>query len=231
MFKPTRLMIAATVGAMALAGCETLPTQSASVSAPAAATGTAGCKPLPGTASAAPVKEAAIGAAIGAVTGALIGRNAADKKSVGTRNGALFGALAGALAGTAYAKTVGVTESADGSVKLDVPGSVLFPSGSFQLDQAFKQTLDSVAGTIKEYCGVTARVVGHTDNTGRPESNQLLSQNRAQAVTTYLASRGVEPNRLSSAGVADTQPVASNADAAGRQQNRRVEIFVQPPAP
>lgn len=207
----------ATAGAIALAGCQTMPAQQAG-----------GCKPLNGggtnTATA-----AGIGAAAGALTGALIGRNTADNKRVGTRNGALFGAVAGALAGTAYAKTVGVSEAADGSVKLNVPGSVLFPTGSYQLSPDFKQTLNSVAGTITEYCGVTARVVGHTDNVGSYSNNLTLSENRAMAVTSYLASQGVDPSRLSSNGLADSEPVASNADAAGRQQNRRVEIFLRPP--
>jgi len=221
MTHPTHLVIAMTAVAVALAGCQTMPAQP-----------TAGnCKPLPGTEQVNPTTSALIGGAIGALAGGAIGRSAASSKSVGTRNGALFGAIAGALAGTAYAKSVNVTESADGSVKLDVPGSVLFPSGSSQLGPDFKQTLNSVAGTINEYCGVTAKVVGHTDNVGSYPINKALSDNRAQAVVSYLATQGVSTSRLVAEGVADTQPIASNADANGRQLNRRVEVFVRPPAP
>lgn len=200
--------------ALAMAGCATKP----------AATG--GCKPLGGGTDA--TKATVIGGVIGAVAGAAVGGAVADKGAVGRRNGALFGALAGALAGNAYAKA---TEQPDGSVKLDMPGNVLFPTGSHALGNEAKPTLDTVASTIKEYCGVTARVVGHTDNVGTYSSNQGLSERRAQAVVAYLETRGVEASRLASEGMADTAPVASNADAAGRQQNRRVEILVKPPAP
>lgn len=186
----------------------------------------AGCKPLNGGTDA--TQATVIGGVIGAVAGAAIGGSAAKKGAVGRRNGALFGALAGALAGNAYAKA---TEQPDGSVKLNMPGNVLFPTGSATLGGEVKPTLDTVASTIKEYCGVTAHVVGHTDNTGSYQVNQPLSQRRAQSVMAYLESQGVEASRLSSEGVADSQPVASNEDAAGRQQNRRVEVLVKPPAP
>lgn len=197
---------------LTLAGCATQPAS------------TPGCKPLGGTDA---TKATVIGGVIGAVAGAVVGGSVADKGAVGRRNGALFGALAGALAGNVYAKA---TEQPDGSVKLNLPGNVLFPTGSHTLGGEVKPTLDTVASTIKEYCGVTARVIGHTDNVGAYSSNQGLSERRAQSVVAYLESQGVEASRLSSEGLADSSPVASNADAAGRQQNRRVEILVKPPA-
>lgn len=224
MSHPTRLLIAAVAATVALAGCKTAPQQQQ----PQAR---AGCKPLPGTEKPDTTKATVIGGVVGAVAGAAIGGSVANKGAVGRRNGALFGAVAGALAGNAYAKSIGMSEEADGSVKLNVPGSVLFPTGSAQLAPSFKSTLDTVAGTIKEYCGVTGQVVGHTDNTGTYAINSKLSLERAQSVVAYLNSQGVEMNRLSADGRADSQPVAPNTDEAGRAQNRRVEIFLRPPAP
>lgn len=224
--------------ALALAGCKTLPEaqQQAAVAqtVAAAATGTAppapGCKPLGGGGNS-NTTNAAIGAGVGAVVGALIGRSAADKSSVGVRNGALFGALAGALAGSQYNNMIGMTEQADGSVKLNIPGQVLFRTGSADVSPAFLQTLDQVGATIVEYCGLTAIVTGHTDSTGSYTTNARLSLARADAVAAYLRSRGVDGSRLYAEGKGPDQPVASNADEAGRAQNRRVEIFVRPPAP
>lgn len=220
-----RLLVGVLATSFVLAGCQTAGVRPAPV---AATTGPGGCKPLNGGTSTDPTTATVVGGVVGAVAGGAIGGSMSNKRSVGTRNGLLLGAIAGALAGNAYAKA---TQEADGTVKLNVPGSVLFPSGSSTLGPDFKSTLDSVASTIKEYCGVTARVVGHTDNVGAYASNVTLSQRRAQSVTDYLSQQGVEYGRLTSEGVADTQPIASNGDSAGRQQNRRVEIFIRPPAP
>lgn len=217
---------------LALAGCKTLPEaqQQSAVAQTVAAPGARACKPLGGGGSS-NTSNAAIGAGVGAVVGALIGRSAADKSSVGVRNGALFGALAGALAGSQYNKMIGMTEQADGSVKLNIPGQVLFRTGSADVSPAFQQTLDQVGSTIVEYCGLTATVTGHTDSTGSHMTNARLSLARAESVASYLRSRGVDGSRLYAEGRGPDQPIASNADEAGRAQNRRVEIFVRPPAP
>jgi outer membrane protein OmpA-like peptidoglycan-associated protein len=217
--------------ALALAGCKTLPEaqQQAAVAQAAAAPGAPGCKPLGGGGSS-NTTNAAIGAGVGALVGALVGRSAADKSSVGVRNGALFGALAGALAGSQYNKMIGMTEQADGSVKLNIPGQVLFPTGSAEISPGFRQTLDQVGATIREYCGLTATVTGHTDSTGTYATNARLSLARAESVSSYLRAVGVDGARLYSEGKASDVPIASNAEPAGRAQNRRVEIFVRPPA-
>ena len=70
------------------------------------------------------------------------------------------------------------------------------------------------------------RVIGHTDNTGTHQINQPLSENRALSVRSYLVGKGVDGSRISTTGVADSQPMASNDTAAGRAQNRRVEIYL-----
>lgn len=216
-----RLVALASAAAIALSGCQTAPTRQAA---------SGGCKPLPGTEQHnSNTTNAVIGGAIGAVAGGLIGRSAAGSKTRGTRNGALLGALAGALAGSQYNKMIGLEEQPDGSVKMNIPGAVLFATGKADISPAFMQTLDQVAGTITEYCGVTALVVGHTDSTGSDKINVPLSQERAVAVVNYLATRGVDRARLNAQGAGSSQPIATNDTADGRQQNRRVEIFIRPP--
>ena len=69
-------------------------------------------------------------------------------------------------------------------------------------------------------------IEGHTDSVGSEQSNLQLSQSRAQAVFSYLINRGISANRLGMQGLGETSPVSSNQSAAGRQQNRRVEITV-----
>ena len=73
-------------------------------------------------------------------------------------------------------------------------------------------------------------VIGHTDNTGTDAINNPLSLNRANAARDYLVAHGVAPSRITTTGMGSAQPVASNATAAGRAENRRVEIYVGEPA-
>ena len=230
-----KLILIAT--AIAMSGCVTQATNPIVSSAlgggaagGAGPVGQAGCKPLNGgSASSGPETATVVGAVGGALIGALAGRNMANSRSVGTRNGLLLGALAGGLAGSRYAASIKTVEQADGSVKLDIPGSVLFPSGSSSINDGFKSTLDSVGRTINEYCGLRAEVIGHTDSVGRAADNKVLSINRARSVVNYLGGIGVPADRLVAEGVGPDRPVADNATEAGRQQNRRVEIFVRAP--
>lgn len=197
------------------------PTAATSAPAPAAP----GCKSL------GPTREQATvgGAVIGGLAGALVGSQVSNKSSVGARNGALLGAMLGGLAGSQMGSAVKTTQMPDGSVKLDIPGSVLFPSGSSAVSDGFKPTLDTISRTVREYCNLTAQVVGHTDSVGRRDDNKTLSVNRARAVVGYLVATGISPSTISFDGMGPDQPVADNASDAGRQQNRRVEIFVRPP--
>ena len=72
-----------------------------------------------------------------------------------------------------------------------------------------------------------ADISGHTDNTGKQEKNQALSEARANAVKAFLVSKGISENRLTAAGFGPDQPVADNKTAAGRAKNRRVEIGIR----
>lgn len=218
------------LSAFALAACQTMPQQQQTQQISTA--GQAGCKPLGGSSNPnSNTTNAAIGAGIGAVVGGLIGSSAAKKSSVGARNGILLGALAGGLVGSKYNSMIGMTEQQDGSVKLNIPGSVMFRTGSAEITPEFASTLDSIGNTIKEYCGVTGQIIGHTDSTGSAALNQRLSMDRARSVASYLSARGIEPARLSQDGRGPNEPIADNSTESGRAQNRRVEIFIRPPAP
>ncbi|MNR32970.1 putative lipoprotein YiaD precursor [compost metagenome] len=84
--------------------------------------------------------------------------------------------------------------------------------------------MNSLAGSLKEFNQNQIEIVGYTDSTGSRQHNMDLSQNRAQSVATYLTSQGVSGANLSARGAGPDNPIASNGDANGRAQNRRVEV-------
>jgi outer membrane protein OmpA-like peptidoglycan-associated protein len=83
-----------------------------------------------------------------------------------------------------------------------------------------------VAGIVSGHPGLILAVEGHTDNVGTDSSNQLLSEQRGKSVRDYLVGQGMATGSVSSAGLGETQPVATNDTSVGRQQNRRVEIVI-----
>jgi outer membrane protein OmpA-like peptidoglycan-associated protein len=83
-----------------------------------------------------------------------------------------------------------------------------------------------VAGIVSGHAGLKLEVEGHTDSVGSDEYNQQLSEQRGAAVRDYLTQQGMPSGSISSRGLGEGQPVASNDNASGRQQNRRVEIVV-----
>jgi OOP family OmpA-OmpF porin len=87
-----------------------------------------------------------------------------------------------------------------------------------------KPTLESSVAVLKEYPTLRVLISGHTDTTGPRDKNVLLSQERAEAVKKYLVAEGVEPNRVETRGVGPDEPVDTNASAAGRARNRRIEF-------
>jgi hypothetical protein len=92
----------------------------------------------------------------------------------------------------------------------------------------FYQVLDSVTLVLKEFDKTLIDVEGHTDSDGSDAYNLQLSQQRAGSVGSYLQSHGVNSQRIVTAGVGEARPIASNATADGKQQNRRVELKLQP---
>lgn len=113
-------------------------------------------------------------------------------------------------------------------IKLIMPGNITFATDSANIAPSFYSPLNNLAGSFKQFNQNTIEVVGFTDSTGSRQHNMDLSQRRAQAVSTYLTSQGVDASRISVRGMGPDQPIASNADANGRAQNRRVEVNLKP---
>ncbi len=186
----------------------------------------------------------ASGAAVGAGVGALVAKNNRKK-------GALIGAAAGAAVGTTAGIVIGkkmdkkkkelealenakVTEVEDqnGLKAIQVTfgeDGIKFATGKATLSASAKTNLASFAKTLTTGEDVSAAditVEGHTDSTGSAAVNEKLSKQRAQAVTDYLVAQGVPANRITTRGLASEYPVADNGTAAGRTQNRRVEVYI-----
>lgn len=185
-------------------------------------------------------KGAAIGAAAGAVLGAITGGSKSAAK------GAVLGAGAGALGGYVWSKKmqeqkaameqatqgtgIGVSQTADNRLKLDVPADAGFAVGRSTVSPTLAGVLDKFAGTLQQNPVTQVSILGHTDNTGSDAINNPLSVDRANSARDYLVARGVAPTRFTTDGRGSREPVADNSTNDGRAKNRRVEIFVAEPA-
>lgn len=105
-------------------------------------------------------------------------------------------------------------------------GDTLFATGKSELKSGATANLDRLTAFMTEYPERTAAIEGFTDSMGSDEFNQDLSERRADSVKRYLVGQGVDTSRLSSAGRGENDPIADNESAAGRQQNRRVEVII-----
>jgi len=105
-------------------------------------------------------------------------------------------------------------------------GDVLFDTGKSDLRPPAREALARLAGVVSNYPSLHLDIEGHTDSTGTVDFNQTLSEKRANAVRDYLISQGLSPESLAAVGLGQDNPVADNSTAAGRQQNRRVEIVI-----
>ena len=103
---------------------------------------------------------------------------------------------------------------------------VLFDFNSANLKPETREKLARVAGILQAYPGLQIAIEGHTDNVGTDEYNQQLSERRAGSVRAYLVESGISEATVTALGLGESQPVATNASATGRQQNRRVELVV-----
>lgn len=108
-------------------------------------------------------------------------------------------------------------------------GDVLFDTGKATLKPAAREKLSKLAGILLAYPGnLVLEIEGHTDSVGSDELNNKLSQNRAEAVSSYLGEAGVKAEKIKATrGFGKTKPIATNDTAAGRQQNRRVEVVIE----
>jgi outer membrane protein OmpA-like peptidoglycan-associated protein len=184
------------------------------------------------------------GALIGALGGAVVGAMAYKKNRT---KGAVVGAVGGGLAGAAVgnymdsqrrdleknlapeiqAGQARVQKLSDQVVLVTMTSQTAFDTDSSAVKPGFHSTLDKLADVVVRYGKTTLTVVGHTDNVGSNDYNQKLSERRALSVAEFLESRRVDGMRLATAGKGETVPVSSNATEAGRQANRRVEIYVE----
>jgi outer membrane protein OmpA-like peptidoglycan-associated protein len=103
---------------------------------------------------------------------------------------------------------------------------VLFDTGQDTLKPGAREKLAKVSGIILAHPGLKIDVEGHTDSVGTEDFNMTLSENRAKSVRDYLVSQGITSAVITARGFGKSQPVADNGTAAGRQQNRRVELVV-----
>ncbi len=118
-------------------------------------------------------------------------------------------------------------EAFDEKINTGVLKSIQFESGNAVLLPESQRTLDSLGRELAKYPDVTVSIDGYTDNVGRPEDNQVLSQLRVESVKTYLVDNfKLNPNQLVAVGHGEEHPIASNDTAGGRQKNRRVEFKV-----
>ncbi len=181
--------------------------------------------------------KTAIGALVGAAAGYGLSRSNANSSSQNNRAAAIGAVLGGAtgvyldnkekklrqqMAGTG----VEVNRNPDGSVGLIMPGNITFDTNKSNIKPNFYSTLNKVAQTLTEDNKSGILVTGYTDSTGNDSINIPLSQARAQAVASYLASQGVSTTRINAQGQGAANPIADNSTAAGREQNRRVEISI-----
>ena len=112
------------------------------------------------------------------------------------------------------------------ALKLVMGNSVLFATGKSTLSPEAQAVLSKVAYNLDQFPDTDVTVVGYTDNTGSEAVNDRLSKERAETVVNYLEDHGVAAARLKAVGRGWNDPIASNATAAGRAQNRRVEIYI-----
>jgi outer membrane protein OmpA-like peptidoglycan-associated protein len=186
-------------------------------------------------------KGAVLGAAGGAALGAIAySRNRTQGAVLGAVGGGLAGAAVGAymdrqkrdlvknLAKEIQAGQAKIEKMPNDMVRITMTSQTAFDTNSTDIKPGFYTTLDKLADVVVTYGKTTLTVVGHTDNVGSDKYNQDLSLRRAHSVARYFESKRVDPVRMAISGKGETQPVASNNSEAGRQQNRRVEIYVEP---
>jgi len=214
----TRSFAAATAGALLLAACTPVATETGD----------------PNTRT----KEGALsGAAIGAALGAALGDS--DRRSENALLGGVVGAVAGGVVGQQLDRQaaqlrrefesdrIRVINTGDELV-VTMPQDILFDVDSAVVDPALQSDLRVLAGSLLDFPDSDIRIFGHTDSTGPAAYNRDLSERRAGSVARVLIRSGVSPSRISTIGLGESDPVASNETARGRAQNRRVEIVIRP---
>ncbi len=185
------------------------------------------------------VSRTVLGGVGGAVAGGLLGG------VIGGKTGRIIGAAAGGAAGgyvgyrmdqqikeleeQTAGSGVDVSEVDGGdAILVNLPDGVTFATGSYQITPGFRDLLDRVAASLRQYPNSLVDVYGHTDTTGPSDVNQRLSEQRAQAVANYLISQGVASSRIRWMGFGESRLAVQTADGVNEPLNRRVEIKIIP---
>ena len=180
------------------------------------------------------VKGGVIGGVGGAVVGGVIG-NQFGNTALGAVIGAAVGGTAGALIGNNMDKQAEEMEKELENAKIERVGEgilisfdsgILFGYDSSTLQPEAKTNISKLAGILKKYPDSNVLITGHTDSDGSEKYNQTLSEKRAKSVSDYAMYQGISSSRLSIIGLGETEPIASNDTAEGKQLNRRVEIAI-----
>jgi outer membrane protein OmpA-like peptidoglycan-associated protein len=178
------------------------------------------------------------GAGIGAVAGAAIGAAIGDKPGREKEYGAI-GAIAGGVLGSIIGQrmdqqakdlekvpgveTVSVNQETQ---KIETQMNVLFDTDKHNVKPSEAAKLDQLANVFAKYPENIVVIEGHTDSDGSDQHNQILSENRAAAIETYLRDKNLNIASISSAGYGESRPVAPNDAPANKAKNRRVEIKI-----
>lgn len=184
-------------------------------------------------------KGAGIGAGGGALLGGIIGAIAGNT-AIGAAIGGAVGAGAGAIIGKKMDKAKAEAEAVKNAqvetvkdnngleaVKVTFDSGILFATNKADLSSTAKNSLAQFAQVLNNNKDCDIAIIGHTDNTGSDAINQPLSVSRANSVNSYLKACGVSATQIKSVeGQGSSNPVADNSTAAGRQQNRRVEVYM-----
>ncbi len=183
-------------------------------------------------------KGAGIGAGAGALIGAGVGR-VLGNTAIGAAIGGVVGGTAGALIGKKMdkqkkeleeqVKNAKIESVNDGqAIRVTFDSGILFATNSSTLTTTSQTSLRNFAANLKVNDQTDLLIIGHTDNTGSDRINDPLSLNRASSVRSFLAGQGVSSDRMRVEGKGSREPVADNSTAAGRKENRRVEVYILP---
>jgi len=183
-------------------------------------------------------KGTGIGAGAGALIGAGVGR-VLGNTAIGAAIGGVVGGTAGALIGKKMdkqkkeleeqVKNAKIESVNDGqAIRVTFDSGILFATNSSTLTTTSQTSLRNFAANLKVNDQTDLLIIGHTDNTGSDRINDPLSLNRASSVRSFLAGQGVSSNRMRVEGKGSHEPVADNSTAAGRKENRRVEVYILP---
>ena len=180
------------------------------------------------------VKGGVIGGVGGAVVGGIVG-NELGNTALGAIIGAAVGGTAGVLIGNHMDKQAeeienkveGVTvERVGEGIALKFDSGMLFEFDSSTLQPNAKTNIYKLADILNKYPDSNILIAGHTDSDGTQQYNQSLSERRAKAVSDYTMMQGIASSRLSTIGLGETEPIATNSTVEGKQLNRRVEIAI-----